>query len=389
MSQPSVSSRRAKITASAWLLIPVLLTAVVVAYILLARPLDELSAAAPPTEELTVEEVRLEPGVITLSVRADGSDPVLIAQVQIDGAYRSFAQSPPGGIDRLEVVTIEMPYPWVVGEAHHVVLVTSSGATFEHTIDVAQQTPVLSGTMLWQLALVGLLLGVVPVSAGLLAYPAIRAFGEQGLNFLLAVTIGLLLFLFIDTIGEGLEAGAEAMSRLRGDVLVWIAAAMTVLILLISGRRGGAAPEGVRLAFFIALGIGLHNFGEGLAVGASLATGAAALATFLVVGFVIHNVTEGIGIAAPMVRARPSLLMFVGLAGLAGLPAIGGVWVGSQAVSPHLVALALGVAAGAILQVIIEVGGLLLRRAGALTGASSAGGIIVGLGVMYGTALLV
>ena len=166
----------------------------------------------------------------------------------------------------------------------------------------------------------------------------------------------------IDTLGEGLELGAEALGRLRGETLVWVAALFTAAVLLGLGRRGGAAPRGVALAGFIALGIGLHNLGEGLVVGTALATGAAALATFLVVGFVIHNVTEGFGIAAPLTAARPKLVTFAGLASLAGLPAVLGVWAGGQAVSPHWAALCFGVGAGAILQVVIELAAWLIRE---------------------------
>ena len=131
------------------------------------------------------------------------------------------------------------------------------------------------------------------------------------------------------------------------------------------GRRHGRAPEGLALAIFIALGIGLHNFGEGLVVGAAIAAGEAALATFLVVGFTIHNVSEGFGIATPLIGRRPSLAAFAGLAALAGLPAVVGVWLGAQAVSPFWMALCFGIGAGAILQVIIEVTALIVapRRA--------------------------
>lgn len=373
-----------------WLLLPVVALIGVVAFILISRPLDDLAAAAPPTEEVAIESVQLDPGVIRVGVRVDGSQRVRIAQVQVDGAYRLFTQTPAGPLGRLATASIEIPYPWVAGETHILLFLTSSGAAFEHVIDVAQERPAGSSSF-WTLALVGILLGFAPVAAGLLSYPALRGMGANGLQFLLALTVGLLLFLFIDTIGEGLETGAELLGRLHGNILVWVAAAVTVLVLLIVGRRGGRAPEGIKLAFFIALGIGLHNLGEGLVVGASLATGAAALATFLLVGFVLHNVTEGIGIAAPMTTAKPSLLTFVGLAALAGLPAVFGVWAGSQAASPLFVTLCFGIGAGAILQVIIEIGSLMIRRSGAaaFTSLSGGGGVLAGLVIMYGTALLV
>lgn len=373
-----------------WFLLPVAALVGVVAFILATRPLDDLSAAAPPTEDVAIESVRLDPGMMRVGVRVDGSQPVTIAQVQVDGAYRLFTQTPSGSLGRLATASIEIPYPWIAGETHSIRLLTSTGVAFDHVIDVAQERPSGSSS-LWTLALVGLILGVAPVAAGLLAYPAMRGMRESGLRFLLAVTVGLLLFLFVDTLGEGFETGAALLGRLQGNLLVWVSAAVTTLILLIVGRRGGRPPEGVRLAFFIALGIGFHNLGEGLVVGAALATGAAALATFLLVGFVLHNVTEGIGIAAPMTTAKPKPLTFVGLAALAGLPAVFGVWAGSQATSPLFVTLCFGVGAGAILQVIIEIGGLMIRRTGTgvFTTLSGGGGVLAGLVIMYGTALLV
>ena len=376
-----------------WLILPLAALAAIVAYLLLGRPLADLTASAPPVEELVVDSVRLTPGEISLTVRADGSRPLTIAQVQVDGAWRAFTASPSPTIGRLAAARVDIPYPWIEGEAHHILFLTNTGAAFDHTIDVAVPTPEWQAATAWELTLIGILLGIVPVAIGLMTYPALRSLGQNGIRFLLALTVGLLLYLLLDTLTEGLEKGAEALDRLRGTTVVWVAAALTTLLLLAVGRRGGKAPEGLRLAFFIALGIGLHNFGEGLAVGAAIATGAAALATFLVIGFVVHNVTEGIGIAAPLVMAdrRPSLVAFVGLAALAGLPAIAGMFLGTAAVSPYWTAVAFGVGAGAILQVIIEVTALLVRRQGGevLVAPASAGGIVAGLAIMYVTALLV
>jgi zinc transporter ZupT len=297
--------------------------------------------------------------------------------------------TPEGPIGRLGTAHAVIPYPWVEGETAHLLLITSTGVTFDHTIDVAQATPAFAPATLARLTLVGLLLGLAPVAIGLLAYPAMRRAGPGALRFLLALTVGLLIFLMIDTLGEGLELGAKALGRLRDQTLVWIAALLTTAVLLGLGRRGGTPPKGVALAWFIALGIGVHNFGEGLVVGSALATWAAALATFLVVGFVIHNVTEGLGIAAPLTAAGPTFAVFLGLAALAGLPAVLGVWAGSQAVSPYWAALSFGVGAGANQQVVNEISAWLSRdNAPPITAATTAG-FAVGLAVMYGTALLV
>ena len=374
-----------------WLALPLVALAAILAVILLGRPLDRLTAGAPPVEELAIESVTLAPGEIRLGVRADGSSPVEIAQVQVDGAWRNFSVSPDPTLERLERATVAIPYRWVEGEAHHITLLTATGAAFEHTVDVAVPAPDASGVMLWQMILVGLFLGAAPVAAGLLAYPAIRGAPERWMGFVLALTVGLLAWLFVDTLLEALEHAEGALARLRAVPLVWAATAGTALLLLALGRRGGGAPRGTALAFFIAFGIGVHNLGEGLAVGAALATGAAALATFLVVGFAVHNVSEGVAIAAPMAEERPGLATFAGLAALAGLPAIPGVLIGAASVGPFWVALCFAVGAGAIGQVMLEVGAMLWRRGGA-PGASPAlnlVGVTAGLAVMYVTALLV
>jgi ZIP family zinc transporter len=374
-----------------WLIVPAALVVLVVAIILIWRPLDHLTASSPPVENSAIESTMLTPGLISLVLRTDGSAPVVVAQVQVDGAYRDFTATPNQPSAWLGRTRIDIPYPWIEGEAHRIALVTQTGAVIEHTIEVAQLTPQLDGGSLSLLTLVGILLGVVPVATGLLTWPAMRTISPAGMNFLLALTIGLLAFLLIDTIGEGLESAGETIDRLKGGALFWVVLALTTIILLAIGRRHGAAPEGLKLAGFIALGIGLHNLGEGLAVGAALATGAAALATFLVVGFTIHNVTEGIGIAAPLAHERPTFAQFTGLATLAGFPAVVGTIVGTQAVSPLWIAVCFAVGAGAILQVIIEVGALIMRRAGAgsFLNPAVASGVVSGLVVMYATALLV
>ncbi|TIO47448.1 MAG: metal transporter, partial [Mesorhizobium sp.] len=122
-------------------------------------------------------------------------------------------------------------------------------------------------------------------------------------------------------------------------------ATASFLLLMAAGRRSGT-PTGLALATFIALGIGLHNLGEGLAIGAAFVSGAAGLGTFLVLGFTLHNITEGIGIAAPILKQRPPLRTFAMLTLLAGGPAVVGLWIGSLAYAPQWSALALAIGAG-------------------------------------------
>ena len=209
-----------------------------------------------------------------------------IAQVQVDGAYWAFTQDPPGPLPRFGTAWLRVPY-WVQGETHGIVLLSSAGVPFEHTIDVAVATPTRGS--LTALGLVGLFVGVVPVALGMLFYPALKAGGQARFDFALALTVGLLLFLLVDTLEEALELAAEAAPGFHAAAMVWLVAAMTAGLLYAVGRRGGRKLGGLGLATSIALGIGLHNLGEGLAIGSAFATGAAALGTFLVLGFTLHH----------------------------------------------------------------------------------------------------
>ena len=241
-------------------------------------------------------------------------------------------------------------------------------------------------------ALVGALVGLLPVALGLMFYPAMRSFGTTGMNFVLALTVGMLAFLLLDMLGEATELAAEAAAMFQGSAMVWLSALASFLLLMAIGRWRGR-PEGLALAFYIALGIGLHNFGEGLAIGGAFAAGAAGLGTFLVLGFALHNVTEGIGIAAPMLRIRPPLWSFAALTLLAGGPAVLGIWVGSLAYAPQWSALALAVGAGAILQVMVEVTAYLQRqnidRQAIMFSPAVLGGFLGGIAFMYVTAALI
>ena len=212
------------------------------------------------------------------------------------------------------------------------------------------------------------------------------------MTFLLSLTIGLLAFLFVDAVEDALQLADEAAALFQGPAMVVLAASASFLLLMAIGRRTGT-PTGLALSSFIALGIGLHNLGEGLAIGAAFASGAAGLGTFLVMGFTLHNVTEGIGIAAPILRQRPSLAAFAGLTLLAGGPAVAGLWVGSLAYAPQWSALALAIGAGAILQVIVEIISMQLRgkssRTDSLLAPSALSGLATGFAFMYATAMLV
>ena len=375
-----------------WVVVPLAVLGLAIAWLISANPLAGFNNGAPPVEELTFERTILGPDGLRLLVRAGGSEPMRIAQVQVDDAYWQFTQTPAGSIERGATAWIEVPFPWVVGEAHAVNVVTNTGATFEHEIAVAVPTPSGGGASLFSQAMLGVFVGVLPVAIGLMFYPALRGIGENGMAFLLALTVGLLAFLFIDTLEDAFELAGEAAPLFQGPVMVLLAAVASFLLLMAVGRRGGA-PSGLALATFIALGIGLHNLGEGLAIGAAFAAGAVSLGTFLVLGFTVHNITEGIGIAAPILKERPPLWTFAALTLLAGGPAVIGLWIGSLAYAPQWSALALAIGAGAILQVIVEVSALLARSSAqsprALLRPSTVAGLAAGVAFMYAPAMLV
>lgn len=380
------------LVSAVWLLFPLAILALAVIWLIAADPLRYFDNGAPPVENLTFERTVLSSAGIDVVVRAGGFEPMTIAQALVDDAYWEFSQEPAGPLTRGETARIHLPYPWVQGEAHVVKIITSTGATFEHEIAVAVPTPVASTASLAGQALLGFFVGIVPVAIGLMFYPALRGVGRNGMNFLLAMTVGLLAFLMVDAAGEALELAGEAAALFQGKAMVVLAAAASFLLLMAAGRRGGT-PTSLTLAVFIALGIGLHNLGEGLAIGAAFASGAAGLGTFLILGFTMHNITEGIGIAAPMLKVRPALWTFPALTLLAGGPAVLGLWVGSLAYAPQWSALALAIGAGAILQVVVEVTAYLMksdeRGITAIYSWPAVSGIGFGITFMYATAMLV
>ncbi len=376
------------------LLVLLPLAAILAAFVWIAwlDPLRGFNNGAPPVESLTIERTILDENGIGLLVRAGGSEAMKIAQVAVDDAFWTFTQDPPGPIKRGEAVWVQIPYPWVVGEAHLVALLSNTGTIFEEQIAVAVPTPKPAAAQLRLQAMVGALVGLLPVAVGLMFYPAMRSFGRGGMNFVLALTVGMLAFLLLDTLSESMELAAEAAAVFQGSAMVWLAALASFLLLMAIGRWRGS-PEGLALAYFIAFGIGLHNFGEGLAIGGAFAAGSAGLGTFLVLGFALHNVTEGIGIAAPILRIRPPLWTFAALTLLAGGPAVLGMWAGSLAYAPQWSALALAIGAGAILQVMVEVSAYLMRqnsdRQAVLLSPAVLGGFLGGIAFMYATAALI
>ena len=379
-----------------WLLalVPLVLLGVVLAYIVMTGGgLTELSG--PPIEQLVIQRVTLPTyGEIELKVVNDGPEPVTIAQVVVDEAYWGFDMTPSRVIPRFGRADIHIPYPWVEGEAHEVVLITQLGGTFLAEIPVAVETPSLSGSLFLKFGLVGFYVGVIPVGLGMLWYPVMRKLSRGAMNFILSLTIGLLVFLVIGTWLDAMEFAEELPVFWQGvPMVIFIVLISLSALLALNTRRGSKDRSRLEIARLIAVGIGLHNLGEGLAIGAAFALGQAALGSFLILGFTLHNITEGVGIVAPLVEKRPEWRQFVILILIGGAPAILGAWIGSFAFNPILATAFLAIGVGAILQVVWEVGKLVARgshRIGSsLLSWSNLSGFALGLAIMYFTAFLV
>jgi len=377
-------------------LLPLGLLAVLLAAIVELDPAESLRGEAPPVEDLVFERLQLERGRIVITVFNDGPDPVQISQVMVDEAYWQFSQEPAGELRHLDRARITLPYPWVEAEAHEVVLVSASGVTFAHEIEVALETPRPSGRAFLLFALIGLYVGVLPVALGLLWYPLVRRLGRSGLDFVLALTVALLVFLLVDTVEDGLEAAEAVAESLQGVVLFSLVAVLAFLAIETLGKRlelsRGAAGTAWVSALLVAIGIGFHNFGEGLAIGAAFSLGELTLGTLLILGFTLHNTTEGLAIVAPLAKERVAVVALAWLGLIAGAPTILGAWLGGFVYSPIWSVVFLAVGAGAIAQVVVQItrGTAGERRLGDILASRAVFlGLVAGFGIMYVTGMLI
>jgi len=382
-----------------WAIIPLVILIGLISIFFFTNPLALFKAEGlPPIEAVTIEQIELRPNQFVVSVFNGSPDPITIAQVTVDDAFWEWQAAPNAEIPRLGKTTITINYAWVRGEPHKITLLTSSGTPFTEEVAIATETPKVDATQFIAYGLLGVYIGVIPVALGLMWFPTMKRMGRKGLSFVLALTIGLLIFLLIDTSLEAMEVAADVAGVFQGlPLAVFVALISWLAISAVSGKGSkterDSASGRLKLATLIALSIGLHNLGEGLAVGAAFALGEAALGSFLVIGFTLHNVTEGIGIAAPVTRDQPSLKNFVLLALISGAPAILGAWIGGFAYSPLLAVIFLGIGAGAIWQVIVEVGRLLMgeakRENESVANWINVSGLALGIALMYFTAYFV
>lgn len=350
----------------------------------------------PPIEDIAVERTVLRPGEIELTVRNAGPDTVEVAQVFVNDAYVDYTVDNEQ-VGKLGSQNLTLDYPWQEGSPLLVTLLTSTGVTVEHEVEAAVETPVADAGFYGLMALLGTYVGIIPVVLGMLFLPFLDRVRKSWIRFFMAATVGLLGFLAIDAYVEGSEIAAQGTGAFGGLELLFVGAGVAYFLLVAIDRHllarreradaTGASPY--QLAMLVSIGIGLHNLGEGLAIGSAYAIGELALGNFLVFGFALQNTTEGLAVVAPLAgRPRPSFARLALLGLVAGGPAIIGAFIGASVFNPELATLLIGFGIGAIVQVIQQIVPAMRDRAGRALYPASIGGILAGAAILYITGLV-
>ncbi len=413
-------------------LVPLLVLAAMIAFIF--GPGQQFLGAGTPLPEISIERIEFqEGGKIIAFIRNTGPIDVTIAQADINDRIQQAAIKPSEDLPRLAEAKVIIPFPWNEGEPYEIGVTSSDGTRFSKGVDAAAPAPTPDIEQAGVFALIGTYVGIIPVLAGLLWLPFIKRLSLPKYRFFLSLTAGLLVFLGIDALVEGSEIAAENVAGVfNGQILIALVTILSFLALMYASTKLGehnkdrtAALEEeevdklssydsmrtsqaktldqqhrlvvkpVAIALMISIGIGLHNFGEGLAIGASAVLGEIALSTFLIVGFMIHNTTEGFAIVAPLaktkVRRMVGKLIIMGL--IAGVPTIIGTWIGGFIYSPVAAIIFLSIGAGAIFQVVFLIYQGMARaetkKGKIMSDASIIAGFATGMLIMYVTGLMI
>ncbi len=386
----SAKQSKAKVIAAG--VIPILLLSAMILY--LFGPGSALLNFGTPLPDITIERIAFVKSEIQVTVRNTGPIDVSIAQADVNDRIQPAAIEPDKNLSRFETALVRIPYEWNVAEPYEVGLTVHDGTRFAKSVQAAAPAITPSIDLVSYFAVIGTYVGIIPVMIGLLWFPFISRMSPAKYKFFLALTAGLLIFLGIDAIIEGLEISSERLSgAFNGELLVaTVVVGSFVGLYYVAEKlvgRASAVGKSVAIALMVSIGIGLHNLGEGLAIGAAIGLGEIALSTFLIIGFTIHNTTEGLAIAAPMARQKPMIKKLALMGFIAGAPAILGAWIGGFEYSPIAAIVFLSVGAGAIFQVVVAILKWTKQDEKGLMSAPTAAGLAVGMIIMYLTSILV
>ena len=376
-------------------LLPVFLIALTLIVLVRSGITDFLESGFPPVEELTYQRVAFPAtGAIQVHLVNGGPEPVTIAQVIIDDAFWEYRASPSVSVERLGKAILDIPYPWVEGDPLNISVVSSTGLTFDHQVEVATLSPEVNATYLGIFTVLGIFVGVIPIFLGFLWLPFLAGITRDWQDCFLSFTIGLLMFLGIDATQETIGLTRQVASAFQGIAVMTLGVVGMYLALQtithLSPDKYRKASRSMKMSALIALAIGLHNLGEGLIIGSAYAVGQVALGTSLVFGFLLHNTTEGIGIVVPVADSEVKIRSLLILGCLAGLPTIAGMWIGGFNYSTTSTVFFLSIGIGAVLQVASLISKDVMSRseAGLLKPLNSLG-LLGGLIFMYLTGLLI
>lgn len=436
-------SHRKRIVAAAF--IPFIVLAVMI-FLLFSPTFQSFINSGIPLPDVAIEKIefRENPSQIIAFIRNAGPTEITIAQADVNDRIHAAAIEPGKTLSRLSDAKVIIPFFWNPAEPYEVGITTDDGTRFSKTIEAAALAPNPDSGQIIFFAVIGIYVGIIPVMIGLLWYPFIRSMSRNKYNFFLSLTAGLLVFLGIDALIESNELATDNVSSIfSGQMLIVIVTTISFIGLLYASEKltqraikksmstAAADPastyipysnstatsstqtksqvgqremqELVRplaISLMIAIGIGLHNFGEGLAIGAAVLLGEIALSTFLIIGFTLHNTTEGLAIVAPLAKSRKLMLRRLVLMGMiAGAPTIAGAWIGGFLYSPIAAIIFLSVGAGAIFQVVYSIGSWVLRPVDntdkdknkkiVKVNLFTIAGFAIGMVIMYVTGLLV
>ena len=373
---------------------PIVLLAIVIAFLL--GPASTFLQFGVVLPEVSIEKVEFIENEIQATVRNTGPIDVSVALADVNDRIQPAAIEPDSSLKRFETALVRIPFDWNEGQPYEIGVTVDDGTRFTTQVDAAFASLEPDVDLFVFLGMIGFLIGVVPIMIGLLWYPFIKKLGKNAFNFFLAFTMGLLIFLGIDAVLEASEISERHLSSIfNGELLIATVVILSFLSLygigqkLIKTNNLSTLSKGLTISLMIAIGIGLHNLGEGLAVGAAIALGEVALSTFLIVGFATHNTTEGLAIAAPLTNSKAKIAKMIGLGLIAGTPAIFGCWVGGFSFSPLFTLIFLAIGAGAIFQVVISIFQYMKDKSDLLSNTSLFAGVSAGLIVMYLTSVII